>query len=85
MLTCSFCENCLLIQVIFEAVVGDGFLGDIAIDEVTLSTASCNTVPNSAKPGVSSLSGKCLKIVDHSISGIYVIHFKGHCNCLNGG
>ena len=40
--------------------MGDGFLGDIAIDEVTLSTASCNTVPNFAKPGVSSLSGKCL-------------------------
>ena len=44
--------------------MGDGYLGDIAIDEITLSTASCNTVPNSAEPGVSSLSGKCLKIVN---------------------
>ena len=37
--------------------MGDGFLGDIAIDEVTLSTASCTILPSSAKPGV---SGKCL-------------------------
>lgn len=50
--------------------MGDGYLGDIAIDEVALSTASCNAVPSSAEPGVSSLSGKCLKIVNHSKSGI---------------
>ena len=65
-----FVNSRLFIQVIFEAVVGDGYLGDIAIDEVALSTASCNAVPSSAEPGVSSLSGKCLKIVNHSKSGI---------------
>ncbi|KAJ7390089.1 hypothetical protein OS493_027119 [Desmophyllum pertusum] len=36
-------------KVIFEAVVGDGFLGDIAIDEVKLLTESCSTSPNQAK------------------------------------
>ena len=43
--------------------MGDGYLGDIAIDEVMLSTTSCTTFPSSAKPGISaSLSGKFLKI-----------------------
>ena len=50
---------------IFEAVVGDGFLGDIAIDEVELSTQVCSLVPSYAQPeNVGSASvGKCLKIV----------------------
>ena len=30
-------------------MVGDGFLGDIAIDEVKLLTESCSTSPNQAK------------------------------------
>lgn len=31
-------------------MVGDGFLGDIAIDEVTLSTTDCTLLPSYALP-----------------------------------
>ena len=34
---------------IFEAVVGDGFLGDIALDNVELSTNTCNYYPDYAE------------------------------------
>ena len=62
--------------------MGDGFVGDIAIDEVTLSTASCNTLPSSAKPGV---SGKYLKIANHSISDIlHSFHIKAQCISSKG-
>ncbi|XP_078345359.1 neuropilin-1a-like [Oculina patagonica] len=46
-------------KVIFEAVVGDGFLGDIAMDEVQLLTTSCTIIPSNAKPGVSTSLYEC--------------------------
>ncbi|XP_022788295.1 MAM and LDL-receptor class A domain-containing protein 1-like [Stylophora pistillata] len=36
-------------KLIFEAVVGDGFLGDIALDDVNLSTIACDHSPDYAK------------------------------------
>ena len=54
--------------------MGDGFLGDIAIDEVMLSTVSCNIFPSSANPGVSG-QGKCTKIVNHCPKG-WLINVK---------
>ena len=50
-----------MLQLIFEAIVGDGYLGDIAIDEVTLSTSVCTLVPSHANPDVSEFSGKLRK------------------------
>ena len=58
-------------------MVGDRFLGDIAIDEVKLLTTSCTTFPSYAKPGVStSLSGKGLIIEKYIIQPqlfIYIV------------
>lgn len=66
--------------------MGDGFLGDIVVDEVMLFIVFCNIVLNFVKLGVFSFFGKCLKIVNYLILvGIYVIYFKGYYNCLKGG
>ena len=33
--------NLINFQLIFEGVVGNGYLGDIAIDDITVKTGSC--------------------------------------------
>ena len=70
----------LLIQIIFEAVVGDGFLGDIAIDEVKLSTTSCDTSPSYATGKKMQMQTQILEILKHkemrSPVGISVLNFE---------
>ena len=43
---------CFYLQVIFEGLVGDGFLGDIAIDDVWFLAASCEVEPKRASRSV---------------------------------
>jgi len=44
-------------QVIFEAQKGLGYLGDIAIDQITFTRERCILVPSSASPNMSANSG----------------------------
>ena len=44
------------VQVIFEGVIGDGYTGDIAVDDVKLGiTNLCSFTPDSARQGMSGL------------------------------
>lgn len=50
------CCNCLVllfffcVKVIFEGVRGQGYQGDIAIDDVQFTVGSCPVLPSGAKP-----------------------------------
>lgn len=37
----SSTKNCYIFQVMFEAVVGESYLGDIALDDITVSAGPC--------------------------------------------
>ena len=41
---------CCLWQLVFEGVVGSGYLGDIALDDITYKSGSCRFTPSNAVP-----------------------------------
>lgn len=40
----------LLFQIVFEAIRGNGYRGDIAIDDIAFTVGTCAILPHNAKP-----------------------------------
>ncbi|KAH3891791.1 hypothetical protein DPMN_015899 [Dreissena polymorpha] len=45
-------------EVTFEATVGDGYLGDIVLDDVSFTSATCPHTPNQATSSSGILIGR---------------------------